>query len=78
MPSGNVGIATLNPVNRLDVNGDVALSGKHAFRSSDSWLRLNQDGAFTNGTHTPGLFAPGALNVGGVGNWAIRVTAMSG
>ena len=48
-----------NPVNRLDVNGDVALSGKHAFRSSDPWLRLNQDGAFTSGTHTPGLFAPG-------------------
>jgi Chaperone of endosialidase len=69
MPSGNVGIATTTPVNRLDVNGDVALSGKHAFRSSDSWLRLNQDGAFTSGTHTPGVFAPGALNVGGVGNW---------
>jgi Chaperone of endosialidase len=69
MPSGNVGIATASPVNRLDVNGDVALSGKHAFRGSDAWLRLNQTGAFTSGTHTPGLFAPGALNVGGAGGW---------
>lgn len=51
-------------------NGDVALSGKHAFRSSDPWLRLNQDGAFSAGVHTPGLLAPGSLNVGGVGGWS--------
>jgi hypothetical protein len=65
MPSGNVGIGTLTPANKLDVMGDVAILNKHAFRGSDTWLRLNQDGAFPNGVHTPGLFAPMALNVGG-------------
>jgi len=69
MPSGNVGIGTATPANKLDVGGDVALSGKHAFRGSDSWLRLNQAGAFISGVHTPGVFAPGALNVGGAGGW---------
>ena len=53
----------------LGANGDIGLNGKHAFRSTDSWLRLNQDGAFTSGTHTPGLFAPGSLNVGGWNGW---------
>lgn len=59
----------------LDVNGstnfdgDVAIRGKHAFRGSDPWLRLNQDGAFPAGTHTPGLFAPMSLNVGGMNGW---------
>ena len=53
----------------LAVNGDTSILGKHAFRGNDSWLRLNQDGAFPSGTHTPGNFAPGALNVGGVAGW---------
>jgi hypothetical protein len=53
----------------ISLNDDVSLNGKHAFRSNDSWLRLNQDGAFTSGTHTPGNFAPGALNVGGANGW---------
>ncbi len=52
----------------LSVSGDVALGGKHAFRSSDSWLRLNQDGAFGLGVFTPGLFSASALTVGGSGN----------
>ena len=69
MASGNVGIGTLSPVNKLDVSGDVALNGKHALRANDSWLRLNQDGAFTSGVHTPGVFAPMSLNVGGASNW---------
>jgi hypothetical protein len=51
------------------VSGDIAVRGKHALRGSDSWLRLNQDGAFTSGVHTPGVLAPGSLNVGGVGGW---------
>ncbi len=66
---GNVGIGTINPGARLEVNGDISISGKHAFRGNDPWLRLNQDGAFAIGVHTPGLFAPGSLNVGGVGGW---------
>ncbi|MET0251445.1 MAG: hypothetical protein ABW203_04625 [Novosphingobium sp.] len=54
---------------RFNVNGDIQLSGKHAFRGSDPWLRLNQDGAFPSGTHTPGLFAPMSLNVGALNGW---------
>jgi len=48
----------------LAVQGDVAIGGKHALRGNDGWLRLNQDGKFPEGTHTPGLFAPNSLNVG--------------
>lgn len=69
MPTGSVGIGTRTPANRLDVIGDVAVHGKHALRGSDGWLRLNQDGQFTLGTHTPGLFTSNALNVGGVNSW---------
>lgn len=53
----------------ISETGDIALNGKHAFRTNDPWLRLNQDKAFQNGVHTPGLFAPMSLNVGGVGGW---------
>jgi len=53
----------------LSIGGDVQLNGKHAFRASDSWLRLNQDMAFTSGVHTPGVFAPMSLNVGGWNSW---------
>jgi hypothetical protein len=38
----------------LRVDGDIQLSGKHAFRGNDPWLRFNQDGAFV-GVYTPGL-----------------------
>jgi hypothetical protein len=48
---------------------NIAVNSKHALRANDSWLRLNQDLAFTSGTHTPGLFAPMSLNVGGAGGW---------
>ena len=53
----------------VHAGGDIAVSGKHAFRGSDTWLRLNQDLAFTSGVHTPGVFAPMSLNVGGRGGW---------
>jgi hypothetical protein len=53
----------------LALAGDVSLEGKHALRGNDTWLRLNQDGAFPAGVHTPGNFAPGALNVGGVNGY---------
>src|SRR5215203_514989 len=67
--AGNVGIGITTPGARLEVNGYIAIMAKHAFRGSDTWLRLNQDSAFTAGVHTPGLFAPMSLNVGGVGGW---------
>src|SRR5438045_9509872 len=67
--AGNVAVGALTVDVALGVNGDVQLSGKHAFRANDSWLRLNQDGAFTSGTHTPHLFAPMSLNVGGAIAW---------
>lgn len=75
IPSGAVGIGTREPQAKLHVfgnsriDGDIAILGKHALRGNDPWLRLNQDGAFSAGTHTPGLFAPMSLNVGGVGGW---------
>src|SRR5919199_638257 len=69
LQNDRVGIGTLTPANQLDVAGDIAILGKHALRGSDPWLRLNQDGAFTAGVHTPSVFAPGSLNVGGAGNW---------
>jgi hypothetical protein len=63
----------------LSVAGaDLAVSGKHALRGSDSWLRLNQDGAFSSGVHTPGLFHPGSLNVGGTTNPGTGNVAISG
>jgi len=54
----------------LNARGDISILDKHAFRGTDAWLRLNQDGAFALGTHTPGLLAPGSLNVGGYNGWA--------
>jgi hypothetical protein len=48
-------------------NGDIALNNKHAFRSNDSWLRLNQDAGFSSGTYTPGFFrVDGGIASGGV------------
>lgn len=46
--------------------GDIALGGKHAFRSSDTFLRLNQDNAFTSGIHTPYFFNSGSATVGAI------------
>ena len=66
---GDVGIGTTGPANKLDVMGDIAVQNKHAIRGNDTWLRLNQDLKFTSGVHTPGLFAPVSLNVGGAGGW---------
>jgi Chaperone of endosialidase len=69
LKNGRVGVNTSNPQASLDVNGDISIWGKHALRGNDTWLRLNQDGAFTAGVHTPGVFAPVSLNVGGLGGW---------
>ncbi len=49
--TGNVGIGTTNPGERLDVSGTIRLYGKNAFQGGDSYLRINQDNAFPGGTH---------------------------
>ena len=66
-PVGHTQLVTMD-AGKMDVKTDVSLSAKHAFRGNDSWLRLNQDGAFTSGVHTPGLLYPGSLYVGGGAN----------
>jgi len=79
-----VGIGTAAPVAKLEVAGDIALEkippGTGRVLPAEAtlcwndgtWLRLNQNLDFTKpvfGVHTPGLFAPGSLNVGGAGGW---------
>jgi hypothetical protein len=65
--SGNVGLGTNRPQQRLDVDGSIALGGRLAI-SSDNFLRLNNTNQFPGGTLTPGLFGSGSLNVGGLSN----------
>ncbi|MGE3769525.1 MAG: tail fiber domain-containing protein [Bdellovibrionales bacterium] len=62
--TGTVTITT-DGVAKLAVTGNnVNLQGKEAFRSNDSWLRLNQGGAFTSGVYTPGnLRVDGGVHV---------------
>ena len=51
----------------LSVGGDfIHIDGKEAIDGNDGWLRLNQNGDFTSGTHIPGKFyVAGNLQVGG-------------
>jgi hypothetical protein len=82
--AGNVGIGTAAPVARLEVAGDIALDKMNSggprplpadatlIWNDGQWLRLNQNLDFSKpifGVHTPGLFAPNSLNVGGAGGW---------
>ena len=79
-----VGIGTAAPVAKLQVTGDIALekippqTGRvlpaeaTLCWNDGTWLRLNQNLDFTKpvfGVHTPGVFAPGSLNVGGAAGW---------
>ena len=79
-----VGIGTAAPVAKLEVAGDIALekipSGTGRVLPAEAtlcwndgtWLRLNQNLDFSKpvfGVHTPGVFAPGSLNVGGAAGW---------
>lgn len=65
----NVGIGTTSPSQKLDINGNLALAGKEAINSSDSWFRLNPSNAFTSGTYIPGFFrADGGIASGGIGS----------
>jgi hypothetical protein len=53
----------------LDVAGLLLVNGREVVQATDAWLRLNQSMESANGVHTPGLFAPGSLNVGGLDGW---------
>jgi hypothetical protein len=81
---GNAGIGVTSPISKLEVAGDLALRqmtsgaaramapGETLIWNDGTWLRLNQNLDFTKpilGVHTPGVFAPMSLNVGGAGNW---------
>ena len=50
----------------INVTDHIFISGNQAMRGNDNWLRLNQNGDFTNGTYTPGMFrADGGFEVDG-------------
>lgn len=84
LPNGEVGIGVPAPVSTLQIGGDVALQSRSSgparalpggatmLWNDGTWLRLNQNLDYTKlilGVHTPGLFAPGSLNVGGAGSF---------
>jgi hypothetical protein len=48
----------------LNLSGDLLLASKSALRGTDSWLRLNQDSAFSSGTHSPKNLNVSGLTVG--------------
>lgn len=48
----------------LRVGGDVSVGGRNALRGNDDYLRLDQDGAFPRGVHTPRLFTAGRAGIG--------------
>jgi len=62
--NGNVGIGALEPAEKLEVAGNIKVSGdqyfngsviegdgKEIIRYSDTWLRINEDQDFTNGIY---------------------------
>jgi hypothetical protein len=84
IPDNLVGIGTADPKGRLQINGDLVIEpmvsgAKRGLPANATmvwndrmWLRLNQNLDYSKpiyGVHTPGVFAPGSLNVGGVSSW---------
>ncbi|MFA5109410.1 MAG: hypothetical protein WC458_02620 [Patescibacteria group bacterium] len=68
--TGNVGVGTDAPAEKLDVNGSIAIQGKRAFLGYDSWLRINEGNYFTSGIYAgSGIFrTDGNFQVGGGGS----------
>ncbi|MEV4319593.1 hypothetical protein [Actinocrispum sp. NPDC049592] len=66
---GLVGIGTSEPHHHLDVAGNLGIDGRLAISSGDAYLRLNQDGQFPSGVHTPHPMSSASMNVGGALNW---------
>ena len=52
----------------LGLGGDLSFGGRSALRGNDTWLRLNQDGGFTSGIHTPYNFNARGVTVGALYN----------
>lgn len=63
-PAAAISAQNMNLSTQLSMSGKEAIVG--SFNGDETWLRLNQAGHFSNGVHTPGLFCPYQLNVGGV------------
>jgi len=71
---GYVGIGTTTPSYKLHANGTLGFAGslygdgKKAIDVYDSWLRLNQDGAFGSGVYTPYVLRNDGefINYGGI------------
>ncbi len=62
--NGTTNVAQIDAGGKLLIEGDLELDKKTALRGNDGWLRLNQDGDFTNGTYTPGMLrADGGFQV---------------
>lgn len=61
--------SNLSVQGQLSMAADLAIAGKVAMRGNDMYLRLNQEGAFANGVHTPFFLSAGSMSVGGVNSW---------
>ena len=62
--SGNVGIATSSPANKLHVSGNVYIAGANTFTDSTSGYFFGGNGSFTNGVYGVGTNKM-AFNVNG-------------
>lgn len=76
----NVGIGTASPAHKLDIYGNIGLSGRQAVSDgNDGWLRLNQAGSYTNGIYTPGfLRVDGGISSGAAASLGSGTIAATG